>query len=425
MAPKLVNALARQRVIAKVLDAVLPALAVAVALLVGGGTTAVLTASGLALLYWIGVLVWESVSGRTPGNVVVGLRTVGPAGGPPGFGPVLVRALALAAASIVPLVGPVVVLVSNLWDRDGQRRGWHDKLVGTYVVDVRAGRDPLVTGGIDGPPARDVAHGEDAGIGPVPVRADAAVSGRSGDGVENLVLAGRRLPGQQVGGPTDRFAPSNPPPGSGTAGEDPTGTTAAEAAAGPATTPSGDSAADLATGVVPRAPAAEAAAGPADGADRAFAGVTASAPAGSAAAPDVAVGTTWAPDEGHAGGRSAPGPDVSAGDPAVPVLRVLVFDDGTEVEIAGQALIGRNPEPRAGESVNYLINFADLNRSVSKTHVHVGVDDGAVWVTDRGSTNGSFLLDQTGVEQPLHPEVPMLLPSGCGVRFGDRRFTVR
>ncbi|MPY11719.1 RDD family protein [Arthrobacter bussei] len=421
MAPKLVNALARQRVLAKVLDAVLPALALAVALLIGGRSAAVLTASGLTLLYWIGVLVWESVSGRTPGNVVVGLRTVGPAGGPPGFGAVCVRALALAAASIVPLIGPVLVLVSNLWDRDGQRRGWHDKLVGTFVVDVRAGRDPLVTGGIDGPGVRDVAHGEDAGIGTVPVRADAAVSGPAGDRAEDLVLAGRRAPGRQVGGPTDRFAPPIPAPASGAAGEAPTGV----AAAAPATTPTEASATDHAAGVAHRAPAAEAATGPADGADRASAGVTASTPAGGAAAADVAAGATWAPYDGQAAGRAARDPDGSAGVPAVPAQRVLVFDDGTEVDIAGQALIGRNPEPRAGESVNYLINFADLNRSVSKTHVHVGVDDGAVWVTDRGSTNGSFLVDQTGVEQPLHPEVPMLLPSGCGVRFGDRRFTVR
>lgn len=123
-------------------------------------------------------------------------------------------------------------------------------------------------------------------------------------------------------------------------------------------------------------------------------------------------------------GSAAPSSGSGSG-AAVDGQRVLVFDDGTEVEIAGQALIGRNPEPRPNEAVNYLINFADLNRSVSKTHVHLGFDQGAVWVTDRGSTNGSFLIDQTGSEQPLHPEVAMLLPGGSSVRFGDRRFTIR
>lgn len=345
MATKLVNAQAHQRVLAKVLDTVVPALAVIVVFLLGGGPAIVLTAAGLTLLYWIGVLVWEAVSGRTPGNVAVGLVTVSAVGGPPGFGAVLVRALALSVASIVPVIGPFLLLVSNLWDRDGQRRGWHDKLVGTYVLDVRAGRDPLRTGGLYGDGAQPTSEDEAASLAPAGDRSqDLALAGGRGPAVSPVGTAGHRVASPA---PAAVAAPTPPPITGPTAGG----------------LPSGD-------------------------------------------------------------GPAAPSP-VEADESPVPAQRVLVFDDGTEVEFAGQALIGRNPEPRRSEAVDYLINFADLNRSVDRTHVRVGLAQGSVWVTDRSSTNGSYIVDQTGLEQPLHPEVPMLLPAGCSIRFGDRRFTVR
>jgi len=391
MAPKLVNALARQRVLAKMVDALVPAVAVLVAYLLGGGPAALLMAGGLTLLYWIAVLVWEASTGRTPGNLALGLATVSAAGTPPGFIAVLVRALALGLASIVPVIGPLVLLVSHLWDRDGQRRSWHDKPVGTYVLDVRTGRDPLRSGGLDGALAQ-------AGFG-------GSLSADSGEGRQDHALAG--------GGPSARATADSPLPDAGPASPAPlsgwaphsagTNTPAAEAAERPPVA-SGSATSGFTPTADTRAPVGD---------------VTASA----ASSPGNEASDAIAPPLSREAAVGAAAHD-AAGGPDAP-LRVLVFDDGTEVEIAGQSLIGRNPEPRPGESVNYLINFADLNRSVSKTHVHVGFDHGAVWVTDRGSTNGSAVVDHKGTEQPLHPEVAMLLPSGCSVRFGDRRFTIR
>jgi hypothetical protein len=42
-------------------------------------------------------------------------------------------------------------VASNAWDRNGQRRGWQDRTAGTLVFDVVHGRNPVITGGIEGP----------------------------------------------------------------------------------------------------------------------------------------------------------------------------------------------------------------------------------------------------------------------------------
>jgi hypothetical protein len=45
----------------------------------------------------------------------------------------------------------VLVVVSNHWDKNSGLRGWHDKAAKALVFDVKAGRDPITTGGIQGP----------------------------------------------------------------------------------------------------------------------------------------------------------------------------------------------------------------------------------------------------------------------------------
>ncbi|HEY4615319.1 MAG TPA: FHA domain-containing protein, partial [Citricoccus sp.] len=110
--------------------------------------------------------------------------------------------------------------------------------------------------------------------------------------------------------------------------------------------------------------------------------------------------------------------------PPEPAAVKLRFDDGQSHEITGSALVGRNPAAAAGESVDVLIPFADMGRSVSKTHLHLTVDSTGVWVTDRNSTNGSGLTPRGGERQRLAPGRPVLAPVGSTVHFGDRSFTV-
>jgi pSer/pThr/pTyr-binding forkhead associated (FHA) protein len=131
------------------------------------------------------------------------------------------------------------------------------------------------------------------------------------------------------------------------------------------------------------------------------------------------------------GGADAPtDPDEELGStqlrsrPAGPTAVKLRFDDGQSHELAGSALVGRNPAAAAGETVDLLIPFADMGRSVSKTHLHLTVDSTGVWVTDRNSTNGSGVTPRGGDRQRLEPGQPVLAPVGATVHFGDRSFTV-
>ncbi|MGW9402396.1 RDD family protein [Arthrobacter sp. NPDC055585] len=336
--PNLVNATAGQRLAARAVDSV-PLLAlVLVALLVPGQLALLLCAVGAAgYLAW--TWLWEAASGQTPGNRVVGLRTVNEDGFAPGFGAVLVRNL-LLTVSAVTVVGPWILTVTNLFDHPTRRQGWHDKAARTLVVDVRAGRDPLTTGGR---------------------------------------WAGGAAPGQ---GPAEQ-APAVEP----------------------------------AAGWVPRsaepAPAAKPAATP-----------PSAAPISSV--PGVRTATAVQP-----AANMPPAEDEEDAELTRIVSRGqgagcrLVFDDGAAVRITGTALLGRNPAPAIGEKVNQLIDFADMGRSVSKTHLHLQADGSTgLWITDRDSTNGSSIVAPDGRHEALAAHSPVLAPSGSTVYFGDRHFTV-
>lgn len=120
----------------------------------------------------------------------------------------------------------------------------------------------------------------------------------------------------------------------------------------------------------------------------------------------------------------APAPRPTAAPHAEPALTavVLTFDDGRRVEVQGRALVGRAPQPAAGETVDTLIPVTDLSRSISKTHAALRWDGRVLWVADRGSTNGTVVVDGVsrydvgGVEHPA--------PPGSRVELGDRSFVV-
>src|SRR5690606_329790 len=52
------------------------------------------------------------------------------------------RALVVAAGTLVAGVGQLVVLASPLFDASGRRQGWHDKAARALVVDLALGADP-------------------------------------------------------------------------------------------------------------------------------------------------------------------------------------------------------------------------------------------------------------------------------------------
>ncbi len=193
---ELVPASAGKRLGAAILDWLGPAVVLAAAFSIGFGSitqtrsngfivydTALLfllggTASGATLVYAIVLLAIEARKGNTIGNQVMGIRSTDPDGYAPGGGAVFLRGLVTGAGlilavlaavlmgafgwlAVAPLVvGPlmllgvawaIVVVVSSAWDRNGKQRGWHDKAAKTLAFDVNAGRNPVLTGGIQGP----------------------------------------------------------------------------------------------------------------------------------------------------------------------------------------------------------------------------------------------------------------------------------
>ncbi len=103
----------------------------------------------------------------------------------------------------------------------------------------------------------------------------------------------------------------------------------------------------------------------------------------------------------------------------IPPSALMRISDGTELTITDTVLIGRNPAPAADESIGQLVRVQDPGRSVSKTHVLVGVDADGVWVVDRASTNGTVVTLTDGQQIICAEHQVVRLPEGASVTFGD------
>jgi len=124
-------------------------------------------------------------------------------------------------------------------------------------------------------------------------------------------------------------------------------------------------------------------------------------------------------------GPSGPRPAASGsgGADLTPGWRVT-FDTGESLVVEGLVVLGRGPEPRAGEQVAELLPLRSSDMSLSKTHAQVHpAPDGSLVVMDRGSTNGSTVV-RRGVSRSLTAGRPTTLLDGDTVRFGDRTMTV-
>lgn len=105
-------------------------------------------------------------------------------------------------------------------------------------------------------------------------------------------------------------------------------------------------------------------------------------------------------------------------------MLVLSFDSGQRVRlrIPAAANLGRRPDPIDAD--DQLVAVADQDGSVSKTHLRLEYRGDSVWVTDLGSTNGSEIVDDTGIGSALAAGARVRLEEGASVRIGMRTFTV-
>jgi len=98
-----------------------------------GAIAAVVLVVGGALAVVLGL------TGSSPGNALVSIRVVRhDTAAPIGVGPALLRQLVLGAATLPTLgLGTAALAWTATADPSGRRRGWHDHLVGSVVVDAR------------------------------------------------------------------------------------------------------------------------------------------------------------------------------------------------------------------------------------------------------------------------------------------------
>jgi uncharacterized RDD family membrane protein YckC len=86
--------------------------------------------------------------GTSPGMAMMGIRLLGEATGTPiGVGPALLRQVVLGAATLPTFgLGTATLAWTVVTDPAGRRRGWHDHVAHSVVVDVRPGPDVTMPG---------------------------------------------------------------------------------------------------------------------------------------------------------------------------------------------------------------------------------------------------------------------------------------
>lgn len=357
----------------------------------GGSGVGMLVGGGVALAV-VGVVQWlcHGLRGVTLGKALVGLRTVdADTGRPIGLGRALLRYLFVGVVGAIPVLG-WVVLLSPLFDRE-RRQGWHDKAVRALVVDAALGTDPVRAAAtaqarLDGLLAPAAAPPFPAPPAPAPVAAPLPAT----------------APVPDVAPPP--AAPPAPVPA---------------VPAAPVREP--DTATTGIISAVPGAPAPQAPARPpleptvlVDHVPDALR--TTGVPGGPAEEDAEDVEATRLSLVRRPGGRRR-----TDGPPRA----VLKLWDGNEVVLTGIALVGRNPARRDDEPLpEHLVVVPDQRRSVSKTHLAVGVDANGTWVRDRGSTNGTVVTLADGQQIICASGQEVRVPEGATVSFGDYWFTV-
>lgn len=101
-------------------------------------------------------------------------------------------------------------------------------------------------------------------------------------------------------------------------------------------------------------------------------------------------------------------------------LVTLVWDDGTRHVVRAPTVFGRNPGPVPGW---HAVAVRDETLSLSRTHVAIGGQLGAVWVADTGSTNGTEILRGSQRHQ-VAPGERWMVRAGDILEFGDRRVSI-
>ncbi|HEU5035825.1 MAG TPA: RDD family protein [Nocardioides sp.] len=95
--------------------------------------------AAVVLVVYAAFAVVLGVTGSSPGNAALGIRVVGVGTGAPiGPGRALLRQLVLGVATVPTFgIGTATLAWTAAMDPSGRRHGWHDRVAGSEVLDVR------------------------------------------------------------------------------------------------------------------------------------------------------------------------------------------------------------------------------------------------------------------------------------------------
>jgi uncharacterized RDD family membrane protein YckC len=355
---------------------------------------------------WL-VLIWYTLAVRaaSPGLRAMKLQLVGFLDGRPiGPGRVFIRALVFWALYITG-IGLLIMLIMML--RHPRKQGWHDLAVTSVMIKERLLAPPVqparaAVAAAQGPPAQ---VGNMSQPQPSGVRAASPQSYAPGEGygsASSPVPSGPLTPppGMAPASSGAPYAAAVPPGGSASAYGGNAYATPYPGAPyapspyqpSPTSQPSGDE--------LP-SPGQQAGPGP----------QTAQGSPSDVSPEDMPEYVTSAGDFSNQ----------TAAAPSSPYVQdwSILLDDGRRITLEGLVLLGRNPQPKAGEEDAQLIKIADESRTVSKSHLAVGVDAGGVYVVDRGSTNGSTVSTTNGMSARCRAGEMVRVGDGAIVSIGD------
>ncbi len=109
--------------------------------------------------------------------------------------------------------------------------------------------------------------------------------------------------------------------------------------------------------------------------------------------------------------------------PSPPSAVRVTIDSGEQTSVEKLLIIGRAPTAKAEDSGAVLLAVNDPSLSVSKTHVAVELRGNEIYITDRNSTNGTWIDEGRGALRPVPPNEPTLVPVGARVLIGERVLT--
>ncbi|PWJ51168.1 Uncharacterized membrane protein YckC, RDD family [Quadrisphaera granulorum] len=335
----------------------------------------------LLLAFWpvgalAGAAAWVVMESRSAslGKRVMGLRVANlDSGENLTLGPIIGRMLVLGALNGFTFgIGTIIMIVIVTREPNNDGRMWHDQIFGSIVIDERA--SPIST--------------------PAPRPVDRPVAGPPPPAPVPYRPMAAKAPGA-VAEPPSRFGPPAP-----FAPRDP-------APQPPAQQPPAQQPRAPQPPVPPPAPVASAAP------------VPSAAPAAPAAAPAPAAGVASQEADEATQVSLRPGPA-----PAAPAWTVTLAD-GARVVVDKPTLLGRDPEPRDGEQGTTAVRVPDGDRLVSKTHLLLRLEGGALWAVDRGSTNGTELVRPGRPPQELVADVSVELHEGDQLSLGGVVVSVR